>query len=81
MFHPEYISQEWHVYLVAVAFMVIPIMANVYARGALKWIELVGGVCHLVAYRLVESRRQNNVRHAGYIYELSDSRMTLTSSK
>lgn len=53
LFHPEYISQGWHVYFVAAAFMIIPIMANVYARGALKWIELVGGVCHLVAYIVI----------------------------
>lgn len=53
LFYPDYISQGWHVYLVAAAFMIIPIMANVYARAALKWIELIGGTCHLVAYIVI----------------------------
>lgn len=33
--------------------MIVPILADVYARGALKWIELVGGACHLVAYIVI----------------------------
>jgi choline transport protein len=53
LYHPDYISEGWHVYLVAVAFMIIPILANVYARGALKWIELVGGACHMIAYIVI----------------------------
>lgn len=53
LFYPDYVSQGWHIYFVAVAFMIVPILANLYARGALKWIELVGGACHLVAYIVV----------------------------
>ena len=53
LFYPNYITEGWHVYLVAIAFMIIPILANLYARGALKWIELVGGGCHLVAYIVI----------------------------
>jgi amino acid transporter len=53
LFHPDYISEGWHVYLASVAFMIIPMLANVYARGALKWIELVGGACHLIAYIVI----------------------------
>jgi hypothetical protein len=33
--------------------MIVPIIANVYARGALKWIEFVGGACHLIAYIVI----------------------------
>jgi choline transport protein len=53
LFHPDHVSQGWHVYFVAVAFMIVPVLANVYARDALVWIELVGGACHLVAYIVV----------------------------
>lgn len=53
LFYPNYITEGWHVYLVAVAFMIIPILANLFARGALKWIEWAGGVCHLVAYIVI----------------------------
>ncbi|KAK5733498.1 hypothetical protein LTR17_009615 [Elasticomyces elasticus] len=53
LFYPTYIMEGWHVYFVAVAFMIIPILANLYARSALKWIELVGGGCHLIAYVVI----------------------------
>ena len=53
LFYPDYITTGWHVYLVAVAFMIVPILANIYARSALKWIELVGGGCHFTAYIVI----------------------------
>lgn len=53
LFYPEYVVEGWHVYLVAVAFMVLPILGNMFARRALKWIEFVGGACHFIAYVVI----------------------------
>ena len=40
----SYVSRRWHSTLLMWAYMVIPILCNIYARKTLKIIEIAGGV-------------------------------------
>lgn len=41
-----YVQKGWHTTLIAYATMILPLVANVYARKALKPIEFVGVILH-----------------------------------
>ena len=47
--HPTYVYQGWHATLVGYATILIPLVANLFARHLLKGIEIFGAVWHFIA--------------------------------
>ena len=47
--HPNYIFQGWHATLVGYASILVPLIANLFARRLLKPIEIFGALWHFIA--------------------------------
>jgi hypothetical protein len=48
--YPSYEPHGWHGTLLAWAFMVVPVIWNIYARKLLVLLELIGGICHILFF-------------------------------
>ena len=47
--HPDYVYKGWHALLIAYATILIPLIANLFARRLLKPIEIFGAVWHFIS--------------------------------
>lgn len=45
-----YVYERWHGTLLSWAFIVFPVICNVYGRRLLAPLEIIGGVCHLLFF-------------------------------
>jgi choline transport protein len=45
--YPSYVPYGWHGTLLTWAFIIIPVLWNIYARRLLVILEFIGGVCHI----------------------------------
>jgi hypothetical protein len=45
--YDSYVPQRWHGTLLTWAWVLIPVLWNIYARRLLVILELIGGVCHI----------------------------------
>ena len=48
--YPSYVPHGWHGTLLTWAFILIPVIWNVYARKLLVILELIGGICHFIFF-------------------------------
>lgn len=48
--YPSYVPQPWQGVLLMWAFVLIPVLCNLYARRLLVILELIGGVCHVLFF-------------------------------
>lgn len=51
--NPDYVPKGWHTTLVMWAFIVIPIVANLFLRRTLNALETLGGLTHVLFYFVV----------------------------
>ena len=46
----SYVPERWHGTLLTWAFVLLPVLWNIYARRLLVILELIGGVCHIIFF-------------------------------
>jgi amino acid transporter len=47
---PDYESQPWHSTVFLIAFLLIPLLLNLYLRKIINWLETLGGILHIVFF-------------------------------
>jgi choline transport protein len=48
--YPTYIPHGWHGTLLTWAWVLIPVLWNIYARRLLVILEVIGGICHILFF-------------------------------
>jgi hypothetical protein len=48
--NPDYEPKPWHSTLFLIAFMVVPVLLNLYLRTIINYLETIGGIFHVVFF-------------------------------
>jgi amino acid transporter len=47
---PDFEPQPWHSTVFLIAFLVIPLILNLYLRSIINWLETIGGLLHVIFF-------------------------------
>jgi amino acid transporter len=47
---PTFEPKDWHATVFLIAFLVIPLILNLYLRSIINWLETIGGLLHVIFF-------------------------------